>query len=136
MRDDLPSPVAHRHRVLLVDDYDDTREVLATVLRRSGCDVDTAWGGEDALRQFREGFRPCVALPDLRMPGMDGWKLWTRMREESDPSIARVPVVIVTGDIEQHERARAAGVREFLRKPVKPDELVAVVERCCERGAR
>jgi two-component system sensor histidine kinase/response regulator len=123
----------HGHQILVVDDTDDTREGFAAILRGSGFTVVTAWSAEDALRQFREGFRPCIALLDLRMPGMDGWALWDRMQEEPDSAIARVPVVIVSGDIEQHERARTAGVREFLRKPVEPAQLVAVVERYCER---
>jgi len=124
----------HGHHVLLVDDTDDTREGFAAILCGSGFTVATAWSGEDALRQFREGLRPCIALLDLRMPGMDGWALWRRMQEEPDPAIARVPVVIVSGDTEQLERARAAGIREFLRKPVAPEQLIAVVERYCERG--
>jgi CheY-like chemotaxis protein len=123
----------HSHAVLLVDDYDDTREALAALLRNAGFAVTTAWGAEDALRHFREGFRPCIALLDLRMPGMDGWALWDRMRAEADPSISRVPVAIVSGDIDEHERAREVGIREFLQKPVNPDELIAVVERHCAR---
>jgi CheY-like chemotaxis protein len=126
---------AHGHQVLVVDDTDDTREAFAAILRGSGFTVVTAWSAEDALRQFREGFRPCIALLDLRMPGMDGWGLWRRMQEEADPTIARVPVVIVSGDIDQEERARAAGIREFLRKPVEPGKLVGVVEHYCERRA-
>jgi CheY-like chemotaxis protein len=126
---------AHAHNVLLVDDTDDIREAFAEILRANGFTVATAWSAEDALRQFREGLRPCIALLDLRMPGMDGWGLWQRMQEETDPTIARVPVVIVSGDPEEHERARVAGVREFLPKPVDPEQLVAVVERYCERRA-
>jgi CheY-like chemotaxis protein len=123
------------HAVLLVDDYDDTREALAALLRNAGFAVTTAWGAEDALRHFREGFRPCIALLDLRMPGMDGWALWDRMRAEVDPSIARVPVAIVSGDIDERERAREVGIREFLSKPVSPDDLIAVVERHCSHTA-
>jgi CheY-like chemotaxis protein len=119
------------HAVLLVDDYDDTREALAALLRNAGFAVTTAWGAEDALRHFREGFRPCIALLDLRMPGLDGRALWDRMRAEVDPSIARVPVAIVSGDIDERERAREVGIREFLSKPVNPDDLIAVVERHC-----
>ena len=121
----------HSHVVLLVDDYDDTREALAALLRSAGFTVTSAWGAEDALRHFREGLRPCIALLDLRMPGMDGWGLWDRMRAESDPSVARVPVAIVSGDVDERERAREVGIREFLAKPVNPDELIAVVERHC-----
>ncbi len=134
MGDALLSLVAHRHRVLLVDDYDDTREVLATVLRRSGCDVETAWGGEDALRHFREGLAPCVVLLDLRMPGVDGWAVWDRMR--ADERLARLPVVIVSGDVEQRARAHAAGIREFLMKPVEREQLVAAIAAHCDDQRR
>jgi len=130
MRDASAAPVAHRHRVLLVDDYDDTRDVLATVLRRGGCDVVTAWGGEDALRHFREGFTPCVVLLDLRMPGVDGWEVWKRM--SIDERLARVPVVIVSGDVAQRDRAHAAGIREFLTKPVETEDLLRAIATYCE----
>lgn len=124
----------HRHVVLLVDDYDDTREALALVLRRRGFDVAAAWSAEDALRHFREGLRPCVALLDLRMPGMDGWQLWARMQDEPDPAIARLPVVIISGDTAQRERAHGVGVCEFLTKPVSHEQLCGVVERYCARS--
>ncbi len=130
MRGAVQSPVVHRHRVLLVDDYDDTREVLATVLRRAGCDVETAWGGEDALRHFREGTLPCVVLLDLRMASVDGWAVWERMR--ADKRLAHVPVVIVSGDVAQRERARATGVREFLTKPVEAEQLLAAIGAHCD----
>ena len=125
------SAVGHRHRVLLVEDYDDTREALASELRFAGHDVQTAWGGEDALRLLREGFRPCVALIDLRMPGMDGWALWERLRTDPDPSIARIAVVLVSGDPEHQARVRASLIREFLAKPVQGDALTAAVEQHC-----
>src|SRR5689334_11664545 len=104
----------HRHRVLLVEDYDDTREAFALHLRCAGHDVRSAWAAEDGLRQLREGFRPCVALIDLRMPGMDGWRLWERMQRDPDPRIAATSVVLVSGDPVEIARARASGIREFL----------------------
>ena len=123
------SSPAHTHRVLLVDDFDDTREAIGYILQRAGFDVVTAWGGEDALRLFREGYRPCVALLDLRMPGVNGWQLWDKMR--ADPELAKITVIIVSGDIAQRERARAVGIREFLSKPVDFDELITTVHRHC-----
>src|SRR4051812_43986506 len=123
--DTRPSPAGrHRHRVLLVEDYDDTREAFALELRAAGHDVQSAWGGEDALRQLREGYRPCVALIDLRMPGMDGWTLWERLRSDPDPSVAGIAVVLVSGDPEHQARVRAAVIREFLAKPVESGALI------------
>jgi CheY-like chemotaxis protein len=123
----------HAHSVLVVDDHDDSREALTALLRASGFDVREAASADDALTQLRQGLRPCVALLDLRMPDVDGWALWDRIRAEPDPTVARVPVAFVSGDLAQRERAHRAGIREFLAKPVDPDELVGVVARYCER---
>jgi CheY-like chemotaxis protein len=125
----------HDHRVLLVEDYDDTREAFAAELRRAGCDVRDAWGGEDGLRQLRQGFRPCVALIDVCMPGVDGWARLDRMRNDTDATVATTSVVLVSGDPAQHVRARAAGVCEFLPKPLDGDALIVAVERNCGRRA-
>ncbi len=124
----LSSP-PHTHSVLLVDDFDDTREAIGYILQRAGFEVMTAWGGEDALRLFREGYRPCVALLDLRMPGLNGWQLWDEMR--ADPELAKITVIIVSGDVAQRQRAREVGIREFLTKPVDFDQLIATVRQHC-----
>jgi len=126
----------HDHRVLLVDDVDDTREAISYILQHAGFEVATAWGGEDALRQLREGFRPCVAVLDLRMPGLDGWQVWSRMRSDPDPEIATTAVVIMSGDGEQRERALALGMCDFLTKPIDFDALIGAVERHCTRRPR
>ena len=128
----MPAATAqHCHSVLLVDDHDDSREALAAVLHGNGFDVREAVSADDALGQLSEGLRPCLALLDLRMPDVDGWTLWERMRAEPDETVARLPVVFVSGDLEEQERARRLGVHDFLAKPVEPDELVALVERYC-----
>ena len=101
----------HHHNVLLVDDHDASRVGLTDILRNAGFFVISAWAGEDALRHLREGFRPCVMLLDLRMPGMNGWQLWDSMR--ANPELATIPVVIVSADVDQRERAQRTGVRDF-----------------------
>jgi len=127
-----PRFTVHRvHRVLIVDDYDDVRTALATLLTLHGFEVETARSAADALRQFGVGLRPCTVLLDLRMPGMDGWGLWQRM--QTDAELARIPVIIVSGDRTQKARARELGIREFIEKPVTPTRLLAAVERQCWR---
>ncbi len=125
----------HEHRVLIVEDNDDTREAFARELRRAGFHVRDAWGGEDGLRQLREGYRPCIALVDVRMPGMDGWMMSERMRCDADETIASTSVVLVSGDPAEQARARAIGVREFLSKPLDGETLIEAVERYCGRRA-
>ena len=117
------------HQVLIVDDDDDVRETLAQALKAAGMTARTAWSGEDALRHFRQGFRPCVMILDLRMPGMDGWELWDRMR--IDPELSRIPVIMVSGHPEEERFAKERGVAEFFEKPALLNALVGSILRHC-----
>lgn len=126
-----PAPHHHRHQVLIVDDYVDICEALAMVLDMEGMEVETAQSGDEALAKLTAGLRPCVMLLDIRMPGMNGWDLWDHMQR--DPELAATPVVVVSGDAPDAARARAAGMRAVLRKPVESAALVAAVSEHCER---
>jgi CheY-like chemotaxis protein len=129
-----PAPQHHRHQVLIVDDYADICEALAMVLGIGGMEVETALSGEEALAKLQAGFRPCVMLLDIRMPGMNGWDLWERM--QADPELAATPVVVVSGDSPDANRARAVGMRAVLRKPVESSALIAAVTEHCEHRDR
>ena len=118
------------HRVLVVDDSDDVREAFCTLLLMNGYRASGASSGMGALEQMRDGLRPCVVLLDLRMPGMDGWSVWARMHAE--PKLAAIPVVMVSGDPDESRRAELIGLRNFIRKPIDPETLVATVARYCE----
>jgi CheY-like chemotaxis protein len=120
-----------RHTVLVVDDVEETREAIVTLLLTKGFDAVGAASGHVALELFAAGMRPCVMLLDVRMPEMDGWELWDRMKARDD--LARIATVILTAEPADHARAEAAGIRELLRKPVDGRALVAVVERHCDR---
>jgi CheY-like chemotaxis protein len=117
--------------VLVVDDNDDARETLGRALEASGFTVHTAWSGEDALRHFRQGFRPCTVVLDLRMPGMDGWELWDRMR--LDQALSQIPVIMVSGYPEEERLARERAVPEFFVKPAPVAALAAAINRHCTR---
>jgi CheY-like chemotaxis protein len=121
------------HHVLVVDDHDDARDTLARALLKHGITVHAAWSGEDALRHFREGFRPCTVVLDLRMPGMDGWALWDRMR--NDPALQDIPVIVVSGYPDEEHGARDRGVAEFFAKPAPVDGLVAAIHEHCAQLA-
>lgn len=103
---------------------------MAAVLSLEGFDVAPAWGVEDAYRQLRQGFQPCVVLLDLHMPGMTGWTFLDRMRIE--PHLHGVAVIIVSGDGNQAGAAKAAGC-DFLLKPVRNHDRVAAIGRHCLR---
>jgi CheY-like chemotaxis protein len=114
--------------VLVVDDNEEVRESLMLLLMMHGYRVSGASSGFGALRKLQDGLRPSLVLLDLRMPGMDGWAVWDHMR--SDPALAAIPVVVVSGEAEERQRAVASGVRRFVAKPVDPGKLLAVVAEC------
>ena len=74
-----------------------------------------------------------LLITDLRMPEMDGWTVWARMHAE--PMLATIPVVMVSGDPEQSRRAQALGMRNFVRKPIDAETLLATVARYCDAAA-
>lgn len=118
-----------RHQVLVVDDFEETREAIVSLLLTKGYDALGAESGPAALDLFQAGRRPCVVLLDLRMPGMDGWETWRRMK--AHPELAATSVVILSADQPDDARARAVGIREFLRKPIDGSALIAAVDRHC-----
>ena len=127
-----PEPDLHaRHNVLVIDDFPETREAIVTMLVAKGFDAVGALSGPTALDYFQAGLRPCVVLLDVRMPEMDGWQVWERMKAHEE--LARTPVVILSADKADDKRARAVGIREFLRKPVDARVLLNAVEKYCER---
>jgi CheY-like chemotaxis protein len=120
----------HCHDVIVIDDYDETREAIMAVLESQGFTVAGAVSGPDALDMFQAGRRPCVVLLDIRMPGMDGWETWERMK--AVPDLAATPVVILSADVADDARAKQVGIREFLRKPIDAKPLLAAIDRHCE----
>ncbi len=120
-----------RHLVLIVDDYDDTREALVDMMTVKGFEAVGAPSGTVALDLFRAGMRPCVVLLDIYMPEMSGWEVAERMH--ADAELNQIPIVILSSAVEDRMRMNASGVRDFLRKPAEARELQLSVERHCER---
>jgi DNA-binding NtrC family response regulator len=112
-------------RVLVVDDEEDAREMLAAILTQAGFDVDDAADGFAALSKVSH-YRPDVVVTDLRMPGMTGVDLLQRIRRIHGD----VPVILATG-LETWDLCTAAeayGAVTCLVKPVELDELVWHIE--------
>jgi CheY-like chemotaxis protein len=110
--------------VLLVEDDDDSREIMAEVLAVAGYTVHSVASGPEALRTLAESSVD-VVVTDMGMPGMGGLEM-ARAARQIAPS---VPVVLVTGWAEHQdiERARGREVDAVLVKPVDPERLTEVV---------
>lgn len=111
-------------RVLVVDDEEDSRELMATILRRAGADVACASGSRAALELFGR-WTPDVVVSDLAMPGGDGCELVSEIRAR-DSSIAALAVSGFTADRDT-DRALAAGFDVHVGKPIDAAELVEAV---------
>jgi CheY-like chemotaxis protein len=112
--------------VLVVDDYDDTREMCAELLSLSGFRVAEAKSGEEALEKAFE-LVPDVILMDVSLPGMDGTIATRHLK--ADKRTAEIPVIALTG----HVKAKRGGFDAVVVKPCMPDELVAHLRRLIEK---
>jgi PAS domain S-box-containing protein len=112
-------------RILVVDDNDDARLLLADLLSRQGHDVKTAPDAAAALHLVK-GFLPEVAILDIGLPVMDGYELAQRLRLELAP-IPRLIALTGYGQETDRERSRLAGFDLHLVKPVDLDEITASV---------
>jgi len=108
-------------RVLLVDDDRTMLTSLSEMVRECGYEPYAASTWSEALQLFRE-LDPHIALLDVMMPTIDGFKLTGMLKAATDRF---VPIILITGldDIGSKRRAMAAGADDFLTKPVKPLEL-------------
>jgi len=122
---------AKRGMVLLVEDDQDLRDTIQFMLRMRGHHVETASGGKEALDWLkRSNPQPSLVLLDLMMPGMSGFELRSRMT--SDPELASVPVVVLTGSGMLADQRSAELQAEILRKPVEIETLIGTVSRYCQ----
>jgi two-component system phosphate regulon response regulator PhoB len=123
-------------RIMVVDDLVDHRELLSQVLVDLGYAVDTVGDAHTALDAIRRGPRPQLVLVDFWMPGMGGHEFLAVLRAESDPALARIPVVVMTADPDGVAELLAPTPPDLLlEKPFGLRELRRVVVRYCGQGA-
>ncbi len=125
--DDMSAPAepdtrGNKKRVLVVDDFDDAREMYAEYLEFVGFEVDTARNGMEAVAKASEG-EPDIILMDLSLPIMDGWEATRRIKQ--DARTRNIPVMALTGHVlaGNAEHARDAGADAFVAKPCLPQDL-------------
>ncbi len=121
-------------RVLVVEDDDDARELIAKVLETQGATVTTASSAYEALAAL-DGVTVDVLLSDIEMPGTNGYDLITQLRRRPAARGGTVPAAALTAYARTEDRLRAlrTGFQLHLAKPVQPSELVAVVSSLAAR---
>jgi CheY-like chemotaxis protein len=112
--------MAGRASVLVVDDDEAIRDVVAEVLREEGYNVACAENGLQALQHIEGDHHPDLVLLDLMMPVMSGWEVLEQL--QADEKLSQIPVVVVSA-------MNAPGVREHLAKPIDLDRLLTTVGR-------
>jgi two-component system, cell cycle response regulator DivK len=116
------SAAPSKKRVLVVDDFDDAREMYAEYLEFAGFTVETARNGQEAVEKAQEA-NPDIILMDLSLPVMDGWEA-TRLIK-GDNRTRDIPVMALSGHVlagSEHQ-AKDAGADEFVAKPCLPQDL-------------
>jgi two-component system response regulator AtoC len=117
-------------RVLVVDDEENIRLVLRTLLKKHGYEVELADSGEAALSSL-DSFDPDVILTDVRMPRMGGLDLLGALKAKQHP--ATVIVMSAYGNVDLAIEAMKAGAYDYVSKPFKPDEIVLALRKAEER---
>src|SRR6476620_611568 len=117
-------------KVLIVEDDDDLRDLVRTVVEREGMATIEAAAGREGLRQFYE-HRPSLLILDIGLPALDGWQVLERARALGD-----VPVLSLTAASEELDKVRGLrqGADDYVTKPFGRQELIARVEALLRRA--
>ena len=114
--------------LLVVDDNRDSAKTMTRLLQALGHEVHTAHDGETALKEATS-FRPEIILLDIGLPGMDGYEVARRLRQEEGMHAMRLVAMTGYGQEEDRRRAEHAGFDQHLTKPVDPTELQELLAR-------
>lgn len=117
-------------RVLVVDDNPVNRKVVETLLKKLGIQADCLENGQEAVDVILSGARPDLVLMDVQMPVMDGLAATARIRQwEKDGGQPHLTIVALTAGAFEEDRQHciAAGMDDFLPKPIRMDELTAAL---------
>jgi CheY-like chemotaxis protein len=115
-------------RILIVEDFPDSRDMYVEFLSAKGFDVSAAEDGVEALHSI-ERTSPDVVVLDIALPRLDGLSVLRRLR--ADQRYASLPVLTLSASLgaDYQRLAMAAGASEALEKPCLPDELLTAVEK-------
>ncbi|GGP87713.1 hypothetical protein GCM10010140_16400 [Streptosporangium pseudovulgare] len=113
-------------KVLVVDDDEVIRQLIAVNLTLEGFQVETAFDGQDCLDKVRD-VMPDVITLDVMMPRLDGWMTATKLRRNEGTSHIRVVLITARAQEDDKRRGFGIGVDAYLTKPFDPAELIQVV---------
>ena len=111
---------------LIVDDHDDLRQSLKSLLEAMGHLTVSVGNGKEALDYLKTGETPQVILLDLTMPVMNGWDF--RRLQLQDPNYARIPTIVMSGT-ERDQAGEELSVDDYILKPIEPTALLAMIEK-------
>jgi two-component system response regulator MprA len=112
--------------ILIVDDDQMFRDALTEALEDEGYDVRVAEDGAAALAMLGTGFRPKAILLDYMMPRVNGPMFVESAKRASH--LGDIPIILITADGRAQTKASELGLRRFLQKPLKIDDLLAAIE--------
>ena len=118
--------------MLVVDDDEVIRRLIAVNLQLEGFEVETAVDGQDCLDKVAE-IDPDVITLDVMMPRLDGWETAIQLRQS--PELAHIKVVLITARAQEDDKTRSAqvGADAYLTKPFDPNEMIRVVRELVVR---
>lgn len=124
---------AQKFTILIVDDIPQNIQVAATALRADGFNVSFATSGEEGLERVH-AIKPDVILLDVMMPGMDGYEVCEKLKE--NPATSTIPIIFLTAlnEIDAAVKGFELGAVDFVNKPFNSAELLARVNAHCKIG--
>jgi DNA-binding NtrC family response regulator len=116
--------------ILIVEDDANIRKTIKTILQQKGYNTDTAKNGQEAMQKSKAKFFN-LALLDIKLPDMEGTKLLTTLHED----LPKMVKIMVTGypSLENAVEALNLGADAYVIKPVKPEELLALIKEKLEK---
>src|SRR5487761_807796 len=121
-------------RVLVVDDDEVIRQLIAVNLTLEGFDVATAVDGQDCLDKV-VAISPDVITLDVMMPRLDGWVTAMELRKNPDTSHVKVVLITARAQDDDRSRGRQIGVDAYLTKPFDPAEMIRIVRELAGAAA-
>ncbi len=116
-------------KILIVDDEADIQKLVGLRLRKAGYDVEVATTGLAAIEAVRDQ-KPDLILLDLRLPGIDGFKVCRQIKE--DPALKKIPVIIFTAIHPETvpQQIRQCRADDFILKPFQSEDLLEKIRQC------